>query len=255
MINKLVKHLKCIALSILFFQASLTYASKITIGTGSTIQLGSSSLNSDSLEINNNGELLWGSGAHQILDFFNLNTGISSAQSSTISLSQDWHNEGSFDAGSGIVHFTDLQPLSHITGMTNFYELMATTAASKTIEFQELVQQNIEKNIVLTGFPGNLLTIKSSSSSKQAYLKLNLNATQTVDYVNVTNNHSVLQVIAPGPASAFNSIQGPNARGWFGTPLAFSIPTLNLYTLLILLLTIVLIANKYSKQNVNPAIS
>ena len=254
MINNFVNHLKYIVISILFFQISITSASKITIGQGSSVQLGTSDLISDTLEISNLGELLWGSGNHQILDFFNLNTGISSAQSSTISLSQDWHNEGSFNAGTGSVHFIDLQPLSRITGITDFYELIATTATDKTLEFPELIKQTIESNLVFTGSPGNLLKIISSSSTKQAFLGLDFNASQTIDYVSVTNNHSVLQVIAPGPADSYNSIQGTNARGWFGTPLAFAIPTLNQFSILLLLLITLLMTNKYIKSNIKQAI-
>jgi len=252
--NSFINHLKLIVTFILFFHIAIISASTISIGEGSSIQLGTSDLISDTLEISNLGELSWGSGNHQILDFFNLTSGISSAQSSTISLSQDWHNEGVFNAGTSTVHFIDLQPLSRITGMSDFYELVATTATLKTIEFKELTRQNIESNLIFTGSPGNLLNITSSSSSKQAYLGLDLNASQTVDYVNVTNNHSVLQQIAPGIADSFNSIQGTNARGWFGTPLAFQVPTLNQFSILLLLLITLLITKKNIKSNKKPVI-
>ncbi|MFK8012568.1 MAG: hypothetical protein AB8B80_11040 [Marinicellaceae bacterium] len=248
MIVNYANHFKYIILSLFLFHASLSYASEIIIGQGNTVDLGDTDLQSEDLIIINQGLLNWGNGQHQISDFINQTSGISSAQNSFISLSQDWHNGGTFIAGSGTVSFNDLKPISRISGFTNFNELIATTASDKTLQFKEGTRQNIQNNIVLRGSSGNLLKITSSSETQEAYLGLNENASQSVDFINVANNHSVLQMLSPGQADISNSVQGPNVRGWFLTGFAFVIPTLSQLSVLILILITLLIAKNSIKK-------
>ncbi len=231
---------------ILVISASpMSLASKLIIGQGSTVFFGSSSIQSTSLEVDNSGDLNWGSGQHQLLNFINRGAAVSNAQSSSIQVLQDWQNDGSFIPGTGTVEFLDSMPVSRLTGDTGFYSLVVASTVEKTIFLNHSSTQSIENHLTFTGVAGNLLKIRSSSEPNPAFLDLAQAATQTIDYVDVSYNQSINQVIAPGVPHAFNSLRGSNVRGWFLEFSAVPIPMLNPLSLFILLMLIALVTRKH----------
>lgn len=244
-----MKHVNVLIILLLLSCTSVVFASKILIGQGSTVNLGTGSLYSDTLEVENNGLLHWGSGNHQIYSFHNLNTAIAFAQSSYISVLQNWENLNDFFSDSGSVEFIDSFPISNIIGNTVFFNLITSSTIDKTLVFEMGSTQGVLNNLALTGISGNLLKIRSSSTSGVANLQLENLASQTVDYVDISYNHGIRQHIAPGSAASFNSIQGPGVRGWFNVSLAYMVPTLNILSLLALFIMVLFLSKKHINNN------
>ena len=78
--------------------------------------------------------------------------------------------------------------------------------------------QAVAHALAFTGAAGALVTIRSNSAGAAGNLALAGGATQTIDYVDVADNHATVQPIAPGPAASFHSVKGSNSNGWFQPP-------------------------------------
>ena len=227
-------------------------AASIDIGQGSTVNFGNSIVNNPSHSLSNSGTAIFADSTTSLLSFSNSNNAQSSANGATISIVEDWDNNGTFNAGNSTVNFIDGgSNTSKISGETRFNILTVASTVDKLLEFQASSQQIVMQHLQLTGVDGNLLTIISDSPGDEAMLALALSASQLIDYVDVTDNYGTAQVIAPGSPESFNSIQGSNVRGWFGTPLAFPIPSLSLIGLLILSTVLILLASKNKIKGFN----
>ena len=228
-------------------------AASIDIGQGSTVNFGNSIVNNPSHSLTNSGTSIFADSTTSLLSFSNSNNAQASANGATISIVEDWNNNGTFNAGNSTVNFIDGgSNSSKITGETRFNVLTVASAIGKILEFQAERQQIVLQHLQLTGVDGNLLTIISDTPGTPGMLALSLNnnASQLIDYVDVTDNFGTSQIIAPGTPESYNSIQGSNVRGWFGTPLAFPIPSLSLIGLLILSTVLILLASKNKNKGI-----
>lgn len=177
-------------------------AAGLSIGAGSTMQLGNAllALGCNDLHIEPTGTL--------------------EAQASTIALAGNWDNRGTFDPGTGTVRVEDgcsVPETSDIGGSNTFFALVVTTSSGKKVRFQAGATQTILDHLTLMGAPGNLLMIRSSMPGEQAFLDLAPAGSQEIDYVDVADNAASGRLLAPGSAARYHSIDSGNTTGWFFT--------------------------------------
>jgi len=198
-------------------------ASGLSVGAGSTVQLGDAllALGCNDLHIEPAGML--------------------QAQASTIQLAGNWDNRGTFDPGTGTVRVEDgcsVPEMSDVGGSNTFFDLVVTTSTGKKVRFQAGGTQTILDHLTLMGAPGNLLMIRSTMPGEQAFLNLAQTGSQQIDYVDVADNGATGRLLAPGPAATHHSIDSGNTTGWFFT-FAGAVPVvsgLGLAALVLLLL-------------------
>ncbi len=133
-------------------------------------------LDSDLPDLTINGPLTIESGA------FNLNTrnlnvrgyiviGVNGrlyATSSTITVTGDWANAGSFTADTSTVIFNGWNQT--IYGNTTFYNLTKTVTSADTLYFEAGNTQTIINNLTLQGASGKLLSLRSTVDGQYWYL-------------------------------------------------------------------------------------
>jgi hypothetical protein len=175
-------------------------ATGLSVGAGSTVQLGNAllALGCNDLVIEPAGRL--------------------EAQASTIRLAGNWDNRGTFDPGTGTVVFENgcgIPEMASIGGSNTFFDLKIITSNGKKAVFEAGSTQTILDRLMLMGAPGNLLVLRSSIPGQLAFLNLVPGAAQVVDYVDVADNRSIGQFIAPGPAATHHSVDSGNTIGWF----------------------------------------
>jgi hypothetical protein len=147
--------------------------------------------------------------------------------SGVINMSGDWINNGGTVDPTGDSQVTWNEDCSsgdiHITGDSAFQDLSVATAdnpTQRTIIFGSGDTTTVHGKLVLTGKPGSLLKITSSTPGDPAFLVVD--ADQAVEpydiqYVNVRDNHAQLpgEWIDWGPPGDFGSIDGPGNYRWF----------------------------------------
>lgn len=129
-----------------------------------------------------------------------ITVGILDTNNSNINVAGSWSNSGNFTAGTGAVQFTSASQ-SDITGTTTFYDLTVDTnaAGAKTVRFGAGQEQTVSHTLTLKGYAGKVLTIRSTTDSTDAFLKLQVGGTQSLDYLDVyDNNASNGQTLAGG---------------------------------------------------------
>ena len=213
--------------------AAPTSAGNVTVGSGSTLDLGSATLDLGEADLNIAGTFAAGTGTvDQARDVSIQPGGTLNGESATLNVCGDWSNSGTFNAGSGSVNFVDGCGLSSaiITGDTTFENLSMTTTNGFLYSFAAGSTQIVTGALTLFGAPGNLLTIRSTVGGSEAFL--NLQGTSSADFVDVDDNDSTLgNAIALGP----NSVTGSNAPGWLG---AAAVPLFGILGLAMLALAI-----------------
>jgi hypothetical protein len=226
--------------SLIIFNAA--NSASISVGEGSFVDFGGAQITTESLSIDNSGEVDFGTSQILLTDLSNQANAFVNAANSVLSITGNWFNVGDFDPVSSTVRFIDGPATSvQVTGDTTFNELIAMTAVGKVLSFEAGSTQTIATNLEFTGVDGNLLTIVSTIPGAVANISLNRDASQLIDYVDVTDNYGIWQRIAPGSPADYNSIQGSNVRGWFGTPLQFPVPTLSVFSLILLALSMIIL--------------
>ncbi|MEN1728108.1 MAG: hypothetical protein AAGJ52_06675 [Pseudomonadota bacterium] len=233
---------------VLLASTPIAKAGTITVGSGSLLDLGGATLSNASHSLVNDGTLRLGTSFGTWQDVATNSAADTQGEDGTLELVGDWSNGGAFNPGSSLVRFIDGGTgNSQILGATTFYDLSAVTATGESLVFESGREQGVLNSLEFVGADSNLLRIFSTSPGVEGLISLVPSAAQTVDFVDVSDNHGVLQVIAPGSPAAFNSIQGPNVRGWFSTPLLFPIPTAS--TLGLILMALLLLAMVYTQKN------
>jgi hypothetical protein len=172
----------------------------LSVGAGSTVQLGNATLalGCNDLQIKPAGTL--------------------KAQTSTIRLAGNWDNQGTFDPGTGKVFFEDgcgVAEVTSIAGNNTFFDLSITTSTKKRVQFAAGSTQTILDSLTLMGAPGNLLFIRSSLPGAQAFLNLVPGAAQHIDFVDVADNGATGKHLVPFPPGAIQSVDSGNNTGWF----------------------------------------
>jgi len=144
-------------------------------------------------------------------DFTN-SAGTLNADGQAINVAKGWNNTGgTFTHGDNTVTF-DSANTSLIEGNTTFYSLACTTGG-KQLTFEAGSTQTVEgtSTLTLTGSPGNLITLRSSSAGTQ--WNINPTGTINVSYVDVQDSNNMNGVnINPS-----NSVNSGNNTNWFSS--------------------------------------
>ncbi len=208
-------------ISILYLSFSTTLAARgITIGAGHSIDLGAGVVSLGCGDLVNDGQLFLGSAV--ISDVRHLvNGGVIEAQSGELSLTGDWTDNGTFNAGTSLVGMTDGcgTAASTVNGSNTFFDWSATTSAGKQLNFTSGATQNVLNALVFNGSPGGLLAIRSTVADDPGFLELAAGGSQSIDYVDVRDNHAPEpgQFMAPGFPEDYNSVDSGGNFRWFGS--------------------------------------
>lgn len=207
---------------------------QVSVGTGSSWSLGDASIDWGCSDISVSGTLDVQAAVAVNADSVVINGGGGvTSGSGTLGLTGDFTNNGSFSKGAGMVAIRDGcgNTTSSVTGSQDFSALSVTTTTGKTLLFNAGSTTRVSPGtLTLQGVAGNLLTIRSTTPGVQA--NLHLSGTQNIVYVDVADNNGTGFVLAPGPASASNSVNSGNVMNWFDVRLI--IPTLSAFGLLAL---------------------
>ncbi|MDX1408244.1 MAG: hypothetical protein R3330_08925 [Saprospiraceae bacterium] len=194
-------------------------AKGISINAVGSIDLGGGSLDLGCGDLVNNGQLSLGSATLNELRHVS-NAGVINGQSGQVNLSGDWSNSGTVNAGSSFVGMSDGcgTTASTVSGDTTFYDWSVTTVTGKQLNFTSGNQQDVLNDLVFNGSPGGMLTIRSTVPDSPGFLELEQGGSQSIDYVDVMDNHALEpgQWIAPGDADDYNSIDAGGNDRWFG---------------------------------------
>jgi Protein of unknown function (DUF1566) len=191
---------------------------QITVPAGTMVNLGGATLSAACADMNVAGLLAVGSGqlagarAMVVAGGGTLDGG-----SGVVGLSGNFSQSGNFVAGTGAVQIVDgcATSASTFTGISSFYGFSIATAIGRSLVFPAGQTQSVAHALSLTGAAGALVTIRSSSAGTAGNLALANGATQTIDYVDVADNHATVQPIGPGIAATYHSVKGSNSNGWF----------------------------------------
>jgi hypothetical protein len=188
------------------FTFGTVHAAGITIGSGSSISVGSHAIHVGCHDLVNNGQLNLGSGVVDVTNNvannnqFNGNSGL--PETSTIAVVDE--------CGDGSITFDD---------STDFYNLTMMTTAGKTVSIESGEEQKIANDLVFTGAAGNFLTLRSSIAGAETFTSLSQGGTQLIDWVDVQDNFANLpyQHIAHDFPAVFNSVDSGGNFRWFVT--------------------------------------
>ncbi|MDX2418838.1 MAG: hypothetical protein QNK19_15365 [Xanthomonadales bacterium] len=235
-----IRFLALIVLSV--FSSAQVLAAGITIGSGGSISVGSGAIHVGCGDLVNSGTLSLGSGVLNMTGNVK-STGQFNGDSGLLEFGGDWSNNGAFTAGTSTVAVVDECGNGSITfaGNSDFYNLSMVTTAGKTVVFEAGAEQKIASDLVFTGSPGNLLTLRSSIPGAPVFTSLALAGTQFIDWVDVADNVAteMFQHLAPTYPTTLNSVDSGGNSGWFIENMA-SIPTLSGMGMLIFVALILL---------------
>ena len=208
------------ALAALLFAAAAPALAQIDVSAGSSLALGSGTLEQGCTVLNVNGTVQVDGGQWRGITHLAIGTGGTlHAGSGTLALAGQFSGGTGFVPGTGTVRIADGCDLAAagIQTATSFHTLDVNTAQGRTLTLPAAATQAIAHRLALAGGPGALLRLRSSAPGSAAYTALLPGASQSVAYVDVADNHATAQPIAPGPAANYHSVQGSNVQRWFGT--------------------------------------
>ena len=178
----------------------------VTIGAGSSLDLGSGLLDLGCADLTVAGTLSAGTvGFSSARDVTIEPAGVLNANSATLEVAGDWGNTGTFNAGTSSVNFVDGcgVSLATLSGGTSFSTLALTTATGKTYQLEAGSTQTIGVALSLSGTAGNLLTLRSTSPGSAA--TLDVQGSGTGDFLDVADLHFTPNPIVFGPNSTVGS--------------------------------------------------
>jgi hypothetical protein len=192
-------------------------AAQVAVGSGSSLDLGTGSLDLGCADLTVGGTLSAGTaGFGQARDVTIDPTGVVNGDSATLAVAGDWDNAGTFNAGTSTVQLVDGCGLlsAVIAGDTTFANLDLTTTSGKLYTFTSGSTQTVTNSLTLLGATGNLLTLRSTVGGSAAFL--DLQGTGGGDFVDVQDIDATAgNPISLGP----NSVKGPNTPGWLAAAL------------------------------------
>ena len=192
----------------------------MNIGAGASMSLGDGALDLGCSQLVTAGSTSGSSGAFEgIANVLILPGGSLSPGSSQLMLGGDFSDAGLFTPGTGVVSIVDAcgSGTSSVSGATNFYDFVATTAIGKRLVFPANQTQGIAHALTLQGVSGNLLQVASSLAGQQALLNVSAAAAQSVAYVNARDDKASGATIAPGSAANYHSVDAGDLTNWFGS--------------------------------------
>lgn len=127
---------------------------------------------------------------------------------SSLSVSGNWSNNGTFNHNSGTVTLNGTS--QSISGDNTFYNLVKQVASTDTLTFQANKTQIIAGGLTLEGALNNLLRLRSSSNGTQ--WNINPQGTRTIQYLSVrdSNNTNAAAMAVNG----FNITDATNNTNW-----------------------------------------
>jgi hypothetical protein len=197
-------------------------AANLTVGTGVTVDLGTSFLDTGEGDLDVAGTLSAGTAGFDARHVSIQPGGVLNGGSALMQVCGDWSNSGAFNAGTSTVAFVDGCGVtsSTLTGGNTFHDLSLITATGKQVNFPTgAMFQTVEGTLTLGGAPGNLLKLRSTVEGSLALL--DLEAPASGNYVDVKDLFAIDQPITLGAGSV---ISGNVA----GITLAIPIPALGL---------------------------
>lgn len=211
-----IRVLSLIAVSII--ASSQVLAAGITIGSGSSISIGSGAIHLGCGDLVNNGQLSLGSGVVDVTNNVSNNNQFN-GNSGLLKFGGDWSNSGTFTAGTSTIAVVDECGDGTITfdNSTEFYNLTMITTSGKTVFIESGEEQKIAHDLVFTGTSGNFLTLRSSIPDIKTFTSLSSGGTQLIDWVDVKDNFAEFpfQHIAPSEPWVFNSVDSGGNFRWF----------------------------------------
>ena len=186
-------------------------AANVSVGSGSSFNLGSGRLNLGCADLLVAGTMNAGTSGFTEARHLTVDpAGVLVGNSATLEVTGDWDNAGTFHAGTSTVQLVDGCSVKSavITGETTFANLEMTTTRGKLYSFEAGSTQTVAK-LALLGAAGNLLTIRSTIGGTEAFLSLlGTNSSHFVDVDDNDATQGILITLEP------NSVKGPNTPGW-----------------------------------------
>ncbi|MDH5731861.1 MAG: hypothetical protein OEZ58_22995, partial [Gammaproteobacteria bacterium] len=135
------------------------------------------------------------------------------ARASTITLSGNWSNSGSFTADTSSVVFNGTG--QSISGTTTFNHFTKSVVAADTLTFEATKTQSFNGTVTLNGAAAQLLSLRSSIATTQWGFDLNASATKTISYVDVQDSDASASDSSFLPILPSNSTNSNNNKNWF----------------------------------------
>jgi hypothetical protein len=204
----------------LMILATAASAGEIDVGAGSSLDLGSATVDLGCADVIVGGTLDAGSGTvARARDVTVVSGGLLSGGSSLLNVAGDWDNAGSFVAGASHVRFLDDcgRTSATLTGSNSFYDLEVTSSIGKLYVFEAGSTQAIASSLTLAGNGATRLVLRSTTGGNEAFT--DLQGSQFVSSIDIQDNHSIGQQIVLDE----QSVDSGNTAGW---TLASLIPTL-----------------------------
>ncbi len=134
-----------------------------------------------------------------------------------VTLGGNFSDAGTFAGGTSTLDVVDTcgGAASAFSGSIGFYDLSITSATGKSIVFPVGANTGVTHFLTLRGTAGALLNIVSSAPGTQALLAVAAGAGQSIAYVDARDNKANAATIAPGPATAYHSVDGGDLSNWF----------------------------------------
>lgn len=193
-------------------------AQRVDIGEGATWQLDGANMDLDCAVLRIEGAVDAADGQIAGVGHLDL-AGQLAATTAWLEVGGDWSNQGSFNAGSGTVAFSDRcnQPQTTLHGNSTFATLVMESSRGKSYHFQSGATQSVTSALRLSGAAGQHLPIRSTTAGNRANLSLATSGSQQIDWVDVADMAapSGSAWLAAGLPTAFNSIDSGNNQRWF----------------------------------------
>lgn len=177
---------------------TLSVAGNLTIGDGSNTDTITAATNSTTVTVT--GSLTIAANATFVAN-----------GSNTTTVNGNWSNSGTFTHSNGTVALTGSSQI--ISGSSTFYNLSITGTTARTVTFTAGTTTAVSNSLTMTGASGQLLTLRSSSTSDWN-LVMN-GATQSISYVSVS--HSNAGGGTQIDASNGTDVNGGNNTNWLFT--------------------------------------
>jgi hypothetical protein len=204
--------------------AAPALAGNLTVGSGSSLDLGTGSLALGCADLDVLGNFTAGTqGFTQGRDVTITPSGVMNGNAATLELSGDWDNTGSFVPGTSSVRIVDGCGLLSgvVNGNSSFNNFELSSASGKQVSFTAGTTQTVAGAFTVSGATGNLLEIRSTVGGTQAFL--NLQGSATAAHVDVQDNNALAGIDIP---MSGDSLKGPSTPGWLLSAMVPLLPPL-----------------------------
>lgn len=193
---------------------STVQAQSLSVAAGASLQVAGGRIELAGGDLRIDGQLALGAGELRGIAALRIGpAGAADFGSGIATLTGDWENRGSFNAGSSRVELRD-GPLaaSAILGTSQFANLSLVSLTGKRYRFESAFTQRVAANLQIQG-TGPAIQVDVTTPGSLAYLNLLAGGTQAIANVGVSDVYATGQHLAPTQSN-----QGGNGNddGWFG---------------------------------------